>query len=87
MEPRLLVAMEGWNLNRKLNLNSPHIQTALRLKEQIDEMPEVDVPRRMESYFRQWRDLPSEDARKIAAKAIIRKARNAGAEEAIAGQQ
>lgn len=74
-------------LEPKLDLNSPDIQAALRLKEQIDEIPDVDAPRRIEAYFRQWRDLPSENARKIAAKAIIRKVRNAGTEGAIAGQQ
>lgn len=73
-------------LEQKVDLSSPDIQAALRLKVEIDKMPDVEVSRRMQSYFPKWRDIPSDEARMIVAKAIIEKVHNAGVERTIAGQ-
>jgi CRISPR-associated protein Cmr6 len=71
---------------QKVDLSSPDIQAALRLKEEIDQMPDTDVSRRMQAYFPKWRDMASDEARMIVTKAIIEKVDNAGVERTIAGQ-
>jgi CRISPR-associated protein Cmr6 len=73
-------------LEQKVDLSSPDIIAALRLKEEIEKMPYAEVSRRMQSYLPKWRDLPSDEARMIVAKAIIEKVHNAGVERTMAGQ-
>ncbi len=73
-------------LKRTVDLSSPDMQAALRLKEEIDKMPDGEVSRRMQSYFPKWRDMPSDETRMIVAKAIIEKVQNAGVERTLAGQ-
>jgi CRISPR-associated protein Cmr6 len=73
-------------LGEKIDLDSPDIQEALRLKEEIDKMPDAEVSRRMQSsYFSRWGKLPSQEAKRIVASAIIEKVQKAGVEKTMAG--
>jgi len=72
------------DLEQKIDLNSPDIQDALRLKEEIDKMPDAEVSRRMQSsYFSRWAKMPSQEAKRIVARAIIEKVQKAGVEKTI----
>jgi CRISPR-associated protein Cmr6 len=70
---------------QKIDLNSPDIQAAMRLKEEIDGISEAEVSRKMQSYFPKWRDMPSNEAKKIVARAIVEKVHNAKLERTMAG--
>ena len=71
-------------LEEKIDLDSPDIQDALRLKEEIDKMPDAEVSRRMQSsYFSRWGKMPSQEAKRIVARAIIEKVQKAGVEKTI----
>src|SRR6266496_2189408 len=71
-------------LEEKIDLDSPDIQDALRLKEEIDKMPDAEVSRRMQSsYFSRWAKMPSQEAKRIVARAIIEKVQKAGVEKTI----
>ncbi len=71
-------------LEEKIDLDSPDIQEAMRVKEEIDKMPDAEVTRRMQSsYFSRWRKMPSQEAKRIVARAIIEKVQKAGVEKTI----
>ncbi|HYT35546.1 MAG TPA: type III-B CRISPR module RAMP protein Cmr6 [Ktedonobacteraceae bacterium] len=71
-------------LEQEIDLDSPDIQDALRLKEEIDKMPDAEVSRRMQSsYFSRWAKMPSQEAKRIVARAIIEKVQKAGVEKTI----
>ncbi len=72
-------------LEEKIDLDSPDIQVAMRLKEEIDGISKAEVSRRMQSYLPKWRDMPSNEAKKIVARAIVEKIRDAGLEKTMAG--
>lgn len=73
-------------VEEKIDLDSPDIQEALRLKEEIDKMPDAEVSRRMQSsYFSRWVKMPSQEAKRIVASAIIEKVQKAGVEKTMAG--
>lgn len=74
-------------LEEKIDWDSPDIQEALRLKEEIDKMPDAEVSRRMQSsYFSKWVKMPSQEAKRIVARAIIEKVQKAGVEKTIGSQ-
>jgi CRISPR-associated protein Cmr6 len=71
-------------LEEKIDLDSPDIQEAMRVKEEIDKMPDAEVTRRMQSsYFSRWGKMPSQEAKRIVARAIIEKVQKAGVEKTI----
>jgi CRISPR-associated protein Cmr6 len=72
-------------LEQKIDLNSPDIQVAMRLKEEIDGIPTAEVSRRMQSYLPKWTNMPSNEAKKIVAKAIVEKVCDANLERTMAG--
>lgn len=70
---------------KKIDLNAPDIQVAMHLKDEIDKVPNAEVSRKVQSYFSRWANLPSNEAKKIVAGAIIEKLRNAGIENSVRG--
>ncbi len=72
-------------LEEKIDLDSPDIQLAMRLKKEIGGISKAEVSRRMQSYLPKWRDMPSNEAKKIVARAIVEKIRDAGLEKTMAG--
>jgi len=73
-------------IEQKIDLDSPDIQAAMRLKEEIDQMPNAEVSKRMQSsYFSKWRKMPSQETKRIVARAIIEKVQKAGVENTVSG--
>ena len=70
---------------QKIDLNSPDIQAAMRLKEEIEGISNAEVSKRMQSYFSKWGKMPSNEAKKIVARAIVEKVRDANIERTMAG--
>lgn len=71
---------------KKIDLNAPDIQAAMQLKEEIDGIRDAEVSRRMQSYFSKWGKMPSEEAKRIVARAIAEKVRDAKLEETMSKQ-
>ena len=72
-------------LEQIIDLDSPDIQEAMRLKEEIDKMSDTEVSRKIQSYFSRWGKMRSDEAKKIVARAIIEKIRKAGVENTVRG--
>jgi len=73
-------------IEQKIDLDSPDIQAAMRLKEEIDQMPNAEVSKRMQSsYFSKWGKMPSQETKRIVARAIIEKVQKAGVENTVSG--
>lgn len=74
-------------LEEKIHLDSPDIQEAMRVKEEIEKMPDAEVSRRIQSsYFARWGKMPSQAAKNIVARAIIEKVQKAGVEKTTGSQ-
>jgi CRISPR-associated protein Cmr6 len=62
----------------------PNLRKAESHKREIEQMPTKDVANQIHSYYQKWRDLSSDEARIIVARAIIEKVRQAGREKQTA---
>ncbi|MHB8597022.1 MAG: type III-B CRISPR module RAMP protein Cmr6 [Ktedonobacteraceae bacterium] len=67
----------------EIDLSSPDMQAALALQQQIESIPDAKVGSQIDPMFSRWAKLPSDNAKKMAGRAIIKKVQDAKAESSV----